>query len=133
MHSKVCYEITYPFSNFNGYIVEAGEWISNSLPHLIIGYDYPFMWIIIHLGRVTHICVGNLTIIGSDNGLSPGRRKPIIWTNAEILFIGPLGTKFIEIQIGIQEFLYKKMLENVVCVMATILSLPHCVKVTQNQ
>ena len=28
-----------------------------------------------HWGRVTHICVGNLTIIGSDNGLSPGRRR----------------------------------------------------------
>ena len=24
------------------------------------------------------ICVGNLTIIGSDNGLSPGRRQAII-------------------------------------------------------
>ena len=32
-------------------------------------------------GRVTHICIGNLTIIGSDNGLSPGRRQAIIWTN----------------------------------------------------
>ena len=30
-----------------------------------------------HWGRVTHICVGNLTIIGSDNGLSPGRRQAI--------------------------------------------------------
>ena len=28
-----------------------------------------------HWGRVTHICVGQLTIIGSDNGLSPGRRQ----------------------------------------------------------
>ena len=27
---------------------------------------------------MTHICVGNLTIIGSDNGLSPGRRQAII-------------------------------------------------------
>ena len=27
-----------------------------------------------HWGRATHICVGKLTIIGSDNGLSPGRR-----------------------------------------------------------
>ena len=26
-----------------------------------------------HWGRVTHICVGNLIIIGSDNGLLPGR------------------------------------------------------------
>ena len=29
-------------------------------------------------GRVTHIWVDNLTIIGSDNGLSPGRRQAII-------------------------------------------------------
>ena len=28
-----------------------------------------------HWGRVTHICVGNLIIIGSDNGLSPDRRQ----------------------------------------------------------
>ena len=27
------------------------------------------------------MCVGNLTIVGSDNGLSPGRRQAIIWTN----------------------------------------------------
>ena len=45
-----------------------------------------------HWGRVTHICVNKLTIIGSDNGLSPGRRQAIIWTNAGILLIGPLGT-----------------------------------------
>ena len=30
-------------------------------------------------------CVGILTIIGSDNGLSPGRRQAIIWTNAGLL------------------------------------------------
>ena len=40
-------------------------------------------------GRVTHICVNKLTVIGSDNGLSPGRRQAIIWTNAGILLIGP--------------------------------------------
>ena len=31
-----------------------------------------------HWGWVTHICVSNLTIIGSDNGLSPGRCQAII-------------------------------------------------------
>ena len=62
-----------------------------------------------HWDRVTHICVGNLTIIGSDNGLSPGRRQAIIRINAGILLIGPLGTNFSEIQIGIQTFSYKKM------------------------
>ena len=59
--------------------------------------------------RVTHICVGNLTIIGPDNGLSPGRRQAIIWTNAGILLIGPWGTNFSEIFIGIQTFSFKKM------------------------
>ena len=61
-----------------------------------------------HWGRVTHICVVKLTIIGSDNGLSPGRRQAIIRTNAEILLIGPLGTKFSEIVIEIYTFSFKK-------------------------
>ena len=60
-------------------------------------------------GRVTHICVGKLTIIGSDNGLSPERRQAIIWTNAGILLIGPLRTNFSEILIEIQTFSFKKM------------------------
>ena len=62
-----------------------------------------------HWGRVTHICVTKLTIIGSDNGLSPDRRQAIIWTNAGILLIGPLGTKFSEILIDIWIFSFKKM------------------------
>ena len=31
-----------------------------------------------HWGRVTQICVSKLSILGSDNGLSPGRRQAII-------------------------------------------------------
>ena len=31
------------------------------------------------------MCVSKLTIISLDNGLSPGRRQAIIWTNAGIL------------------------------------------------
>ena len=54
-----------------------------------------------HWGRVTHICVGKLTIIG--------RRQAIIWTNAGVLLIGPLGTNFGEILTGIQTFPFKKM------------------------
>ena len=56
---------------------------------------------LIHWGRVTHICGGNLTIIGSDNGLSPDRRQTIIWTNAGILSIGALGMNFSELLIEI--------------------------------
>ena len=54
-----------------------------------------------HWGRVMHICVGKLALIGSDNGLSPRRRQAIIWTNAGITLIGPLGTNFSENLIGI--------------------------------
>ena len=62
-----------------------------------------------HWGRATHICVGKLTTIGSDNSLSPGRRQAIIWTNARILLIGPWGTNFSEILIKIYAFLFTKM------------------------
>ena len=50
-----------------------------------------------HWGRVTHICVSKLTIIGSENGLLPSRRQAIISTNAGLLSIGPLRTYFNEI------------------------------------
>ena len=56
-----------------------------------------------------HIYVGNLTITGSDNGLSPGRRQAIIETNAGILLIGPRGTNFSQILIKICIFSFKKM------------------------
>ena len=58
---------------------------------------------------MTHICVNEPTIIGSDNGLLPGCCQAIIWTNAEILLIGPLGTNFSEILIEIYTFSFKKM------------------------
>ena len=105
------------------------DWIMNILTEIQKKYLYAFIewnfmlrfqvslnWIITgssygltHWGRATHICVGKLTIIGSDNGLSPERRQAIIWTNAGILLIGPLGTNFNEILISIQTFSFKKM------------------------
>ena len=63
-----------------------------------------------------HICVSNLTIIGSDNGLSPGRHQAVIRTNAGILLIRILGTNLSEILIEIHTFSLKKnAFENVVC------------------
>ena len=60
---------------------------------------------------MTHICVGYLTIIGS-----------------EILLIGPLGTNFSEMLIEIHTFSFKKNpFENVFWKMAAILSRPQCV------
>ena len=62
---------------------------------------------------MTHICIGNLTIIGSDNGLSLGRRLAIIWTSDGIMWIRPLGTNFSEIIIEFLTFWFKKMRLNV--------------------
>ena len=47
--------------------------------------------------------------IGSNNGLLPVRCQAITWTNADILYTGPLGTNFSEIWIKIKNFSLKKM------------------------
>ena len=75
-----------------------------------------------HWGQMTHICVCKTTIIGSENGLLPGRRQAIIWINAGKLFIGNLGTNFSEIFIECHSFSFKKMHMK----MAAILSRPQC-------
>ena len=77
-----------------------------------------------HWGRVMHICVSELTIIGSDNGLSPGQCQAIIWNNAGLLLIELLGANFSEVVIGIQRFSFQKM---------HILSQPQCVKTKLNK
>ena len=73
----------------------------------MLGFEASFvtMWLT-HWGRVMHICVRKLTIIGSDNGLSSGVCQAIIWSNAGTLLVGPMGTNFL---IEIYVFLFKKM------------------------
>ena len=79
----------------------------NPITHIFnTGFLFCFLT---HWGRVTHICVSKLAIIGSDHGLSPGRHKAMIWTNAGILLIRPSGTNFSEILIGIDVFSFRKM------------------------
>ena len=56
-----------------------------------------------------YTCISYLTIIGSDNGLSPERRQAIIWTNAGILLIGTLGINFSDILMEINILSFKKM------------------------
>ena len=62
-----------------------------------------------HWGRVTHVCVGKLTIIAVYNDLSPGQRQAIIWINAHLLSIGPLWTNFSEIWIEIHIISFEKI------------------------
>ena len=88
------------FDNFVDNYVENDSTFNQLTPGLVL---------LTHWGRVTHICISNLTIIGPDNGLSPGRRQAIIWTNAGILLIEPLWTNFSEISIEINTFSFKEM------------------------
>ena len=73
------------------------------------GLSFDHWKVLTNWGRAAHICIGKLTIIGSDNGLSLRWCQAIIWTSDIILLIRPLGINFIEILIGIQTFSFKKM------------------------
>ena len=94
-----------------------------------------FLWkihVLTHWGRETHICFSKLSIICSDNGLSPGSRQAIIWTSAGILSIGPIETTFNEILIEIHTSSFKKIHFKMssgkwrsFCVGHNVLSLPH--------
>ena len=86
-------------------IISGMAWTKSCLFHL----SWEATSHLTHWGRVTHVCVSKLTIIGSDNGLSPGRHQAIIWTNTGMLLIGPLGTNFSEILSEIQTFSLKKI------------------------
>ena len=48
-------------------------------------------------------------MIVSHNGLSHVRHQAIIWSNDDLLPIGPLATKFCEIRIKMQQFPLKQM------------------------
>ena len=115
---------TIPFYEYTG-IKECGHWYSfhswqyiTSLPEWIRTYFtrmYKFIFqisfvlmlkVLTHWGRVAHICLSRLAIFGSDNGLLPSWRQAIIWTNAGILLIWPLGTNFSEILIEIYIFFF---------------------------
>ena len=66
--------------------------------------------ILTHGGWVMFRRVSNVTIIGSDDGLSPSRRRQaIICPNARLTLIGPLGTNFCENLIKLHAFSFKMM------------------------
>ena len=87
--------------------IEAITWTTVD-PLTLYWITKPLTWLT-HWGRVTHICVSKLSILGSDNGLAPGRRQAIIWYNDGILLIWPMGTNFSEILIEIHSFSFKKI------------------------
>ena len=108
--SKVFKLITYFWHRFN--TIEAIPWIDICLYAVIQksnNISFSMIHLLTHWGRITHICESKLTIIGSDNGLSPERHQFIVWTNAGILIIGNVGTNLNDILGEIHTFSLKKM------------------------
>ena len=70
--------------------------------------DMGYLSGVLNWGRVMHICISKLTIIGSGDVLSHGLYQAIIWTNVVVLLIGPLGTNLSEMVIEIHTFSFKK-------------------------
>ena len=85
--------------------------------HLFVFYTYPILIykvckkesVLTHWGRVTHKCISKLIIIGLDNGLAPGWRQAIIWTNAGIMLMGTLGIHLNEILSKVHTYSFKRM------------------------
>ena len=79
-----------------------------------------------HWGRVTHICVGNLTIIGSDNGSAPSHYLNQCWN---IVNWNSRNKLQWYVNRNSYIFIQENPFENVVWKkMAAILCLPQCVK-----
>ena len=109
---------------FNETAVEGSTWMSNYIWLFCVNFitylsSNPDAGSIkTYWGRLVNICVSDLTIIGSDNGLSPGRRHVINRANTIILLIEPFGIHFSDIKI------HENAFENVICKMASLWSWP---------
>ena len=86
------------------------------------------IWVLTHWGRVTHICVSKLTIIGSDNGLSlvaPSHYLNQCWNIVNWTLRNKLQWN---LNRNSNIFIQENAFESVVCETVAILSLPQCVK-----
>ena len=87
-----------------------------------------FPSLLTHWGRVTHIRVGNLTTIGSDNGLLPGRRRGHYLNQCWIIVNWTFRNKLQwNLNRNSNIFIQENAFKSVVCETAAILSRPQCV------
>ena len=95
--------------HLNCWQISLEKWPPVSVDHKRELGSHEKSWRLTYWGQLMHIYVSRITNIGSDNGLSPGRRQAIIWTNVGILLIRTLRTNFSEILSAIHTFSFKKM------------------------
>ena len=82
LYKSSCYNLPY-CTRYSGFV-------HYPLPGNRLATSIYLLWRLTHWGRVTHMCVNKLTIIGSDNGLSPGRRqKPLSEPMLEYCWLDP--------------------------------------------
>ena len=63
MASKIWDEITYPFLNFNGAIIEVWEWVGNFIPHFIMDVIvYPILGLKLTMSVKQAPGVGKMTV-----------------------------------------------------------------------
>ena len=103
---QIHYVPTFPHGWYHSVLLGAG-----CGKYIVTTADLHSMYIycLLTLNSLTYKFVSKLANIGSENGLSHDRRQVTIWTNAGILLIGPWGTNFNEILIGIHIFSFTKM------------------------
>ena len=84
-----------------------------------------------HWGQVMHICIGNLTIIISDNGLSSCWRQNHCLNQSWHIVNWTLRNK-LQWNLNLNSYIFfqENGFQSVVWKMAAILSQPQCVKVT---
>ena len=92
---------------FDTCIVPACKWYDMLSDEIYFSIDKYFSQLI-KVGRCIYASV-NLTIIASDNGLSPVRCQAINCSNAGLLLIGLMGTNFSEIFINMKQISHKKL------------------------
>ena len=113
-------QVKFKVTDHQWYMLYSG--VSYNVLSTYTASDQIMMLWLTHWGRVTHICVGKLTIIGSDNGLAPTRNQCwdiVNWNLRNKLQWNLKRNSYI--------FIQENAFENVVWRMAAILSRPQCV------
>ena len=84
-HDRLIFNMRIPIPGIDGLYIETGPWWIGALVVATV---------LINPLRLSDAYMRQQTYIGSDNGLLPGQHQTIIWTNAGMLLIWPLGTNF---------------------------------------
>ena len=106
--------------------------MTQSFDFVVVVIELKKLLILTHWGRVTHICVSKLTIIGSDNGFVAWPAPSHYLNQCWIIVNWTLRNKLQwNLNRNSNIFIQENAFESVVCETAAILSRPQCVKLNK--